>query len=112
MAVFIILLIAYLIVSIKEQTQNARLKRELRKAYSDENITRMEYDIATYYDDHAASRNVKETVGSALADPSVPTAEGDQAEQLSDAPTEAIFTPVEDDGVEEIRGTYNSDNLN
>ena len=109
MSVFIVLLIAYLIVSIKEQTQNQRLKGELQKAYSDENITKMEYDIATYYDDSADKRNVKEAAGKPLTDASAPKPADGKAEKHSGAPTEAIFAQVEDDGVEEITGTYNSD---
>ena len=110
MSVFIVLLIAYLIVSIREQSQNARLKKELRKAYSDENITKMEYDIATYYEAPSANRSGKEAVGNPLADATARTSDGEQAEQPSGAPTEAIFTHIEEDGVEEITGTYDSDN--
>ena len=109
MSVFIVLLIAYLIVSIKEQTHNLRLKNELQKAYSDENITKMEYDIATYYDDSADSRNAKEAVVKPVIDASAQKSDEKKAEKRSGAPTEAIFTQVEDDGVEEITGTYNSD---
>lgn len=109
LGVFIILLIAYLIVSIKEQAHNLRLKKELSESYSEEKITKMEYDIATYYDDSADKRSVKEVVGNALFEASAQTADSEQSEQHLDAPTEAIFTQVEDEGVEEITGTYNSD---
>ena len=99
--VFLLLMFIYLIVAFERYKKAKRDRESLQKSYADENLQKMEYDVAYYdkksfklYYNNESARQV--TIDDLI--------EGSAEE--TDFAEKAIFTHVEDEGVEEIKGTY------
>ena len=99
--VFLLLLFVYLIVAFERYKKARRDRESLHKSYSDENLQKMEYDVA-YYDKKSFKLyyNTESPRQVTFEDLIEGTAEE------TDSAEKAIFTHVEDEGVEEIKGTY------
>lgn len=100
--VLVLLLFIYLIYAIEQIKTEHRNKTNIAKSYLPENLSKMEYDVA-FYDKNVfhygyqrdAERQV--TIDDILVD------ENDDMPQITE---EAVFTQVEDKGVEQIRGNF------
>ncbi|MDE7163727.1 MAG: hypothetical protein K2O44_06635 [Clostridia bacterium] len=104
--VFLSLLLIYSLVALERSKSEKKNREKLHKSYSDENLRKMEYDVA-YYDKNSfrftTSRETERQV--TIDDLLVENSDG--AIKTSDA---AVFTQIEDEGAEEIVGTYKPEN--
>lgn len=106
-SLFVLLLIIYIIVAIRKREKNIEEEVMLEAAYADKNLAKMEYDIA-FYDVDMFDNQPQEPVRQQMTFDDIQTEQqDDESEQAAE---EAIFTRVDDEGVEEITGTYNPEN--
>lgn len=106
-ALFLALLIAYIVISVR---RNARRKEEavmLSSAYTDGDIAKMEYDIA-FYDVDMGDGTAKETPHHQMSIDDIES--GDDKAKDGEKAEDAILTRVDEEGVEEITGNYKPEN--
>lgn len=104
--VFLLLLFIYLLVAFERYKKNKAERQKLQESYSDENLSKMEYDVA-YYDKKSFKLNYNtETERQVTIDDLI----AEESSELDDSAEKAIFAQVEDEGVEEIKGTYKPSN--
>lgn len=117
-SLFAVLLLAYIIYACYTKRLNSRKLAELEKAYSDKNLAKMEYDVAVYDEE---TRNIldpkpvtqvtmDEVIKKDKADSDDDKKSDDSGnkEQQSDG-EEAIFSKVDNEGMEEITGNFKGD---
>lgn len=100
--VFVLLLFIYLIYAIEKAKAEHRNKANIARSYLPENLSKMEYDVA-FYDKNVfhygynseAERQV--TIDDILVD---------DTDNIAHMTEEAVFTQVEDKGVEQIKGNF------
>lgn len=103
--VFLSLLLIYALVALERYKSEKKNKEKLHKSYSGENLRKMEYDVA-YYDKNFKFNSNRETERQVTIDDLLVENSGNEI-KTSDA---AVFTQIEDEGVEEIVGTYKPEN--
>lgn len=101
-SVFVLLLFIYLIYAIEKAKIEHRNKVNIAKSYSPENLSKMEYDVAFYDKNvfhYGYSRNeeMQVTIDDIL---------GDETDNMTQMAEGAVFTQVEDKGVEQIKGNF------
>ena len=104
--VFLMLLLIYSLVALERYKSEKKNKEKLHKSYSDENLRKMEYDVAYYDKNSFRFNNNRETERQVTIDDLL-VESGDDSIKTSDA---AVFTQIEDVGVEEIVGTFTPEN--
>ena len=105
---FVILVAAYFMYADKMKKINETKAEELKKAYSDKNLAKMEYDVAVYDEETRKLLTHEKSESQVTMDEIVP----DEKERASDAvlsSEDALFGKVDDEGMEEITGTYKGD---
>ena len=100
--VFVLLLFIYLIYAIEKLKAEHRNKANIAKAYSPENLSKMEYDVA-FYDKNVFHYGYKKEVETQVTIDDIMGDETDNATQMTE---EAVFTQVEDKGVEQTKGNF------
>ncbi len=103
--VFLSLLLIYSLVALERAKSDKKNKEKLHKSYSEENLCKMEYDVA-FYDKNFKFNSNRETERQVTIDDLLVENSGNEI-KTSDA---AVFTQIEDEGVEEIVGTYKPEN--
>lgn len=101
---FIILLFAYILHYINQKKIDKLNRQRLNEAYSDKNITKMEYDLA-FYDEETLRLLGRATEGQVTID-EVLTVDGATVDAATKKTDDAIFNKIENEGVEEITGNY------
>lgn len=104
--VFVLLVFIELLYAIEKAKINKRNKEKILKSYLPENLQKMEYDVAFYDKDvfnYGYSREAERqvTIDDILSDGE------DSVTQIAE---EAVFSQVEDSGVEQIKGKFNPAN--
>lgn len=100
--VFLSILLVYLLVALERAKSDKKNREKLHKSYSEENLRKMEYDVA-YYDKKSFKFNYNRDVERQVTIDDLLVESADDALKTSDS---AVFTQIEDDGVEEIVGKY------
>ncbi|MDE6690697.1 MAG: hypothetical protein K2K04_01885, partial [Clostridia bacterium] len=72
------------------------------KAYLPENLSKMEYDVA-FYDKNVFHYGYKPEAATQVTIDDIMSEETDNLNQITE---EAVFTQVEDKGVEQIKGNF------
>ncbi len=108
--VFALFFIFYLIYAIESYKIRTRNEIALKDAYSEKNLTKMEYDVAFYDGDtyetlYGGNVNRQVTIDEVLS-------ENQRDEESVSKAQRAIFTQVEDEGSKNIIGTYNPETSN
>lgn len=102
--VFLLLVFIYLIYAVEKAKAYKRSKEKIFKSYLPENLQKMEYDVA-FYDknvfNYGYSREAERQV-------TIDDILSDDVENMTQVTEEAVFTQVEDKGVEHIKGNFNS----
>lgn len=104
--VFLSLLLVYLLVALERSKSEKKNKQNLHKTYMEENLRKMEYDVA-YYDKKSFKFNYNRDTERQVTIDDLLVENSDDAIKTSDA---AVFTQIEDEGVEEIVGTFKPEN--
>ena len=104
--VFLSLLLIYSLVALERAKSNKKNKEKLHKSYSEDNLRKMEYDVA-YYDKNFKFNSNRESERQQVTIDDLLVENSGNAIRTSDA---AVFTQIEDEGVEEIVGTYKPEN--
>lgn len=99
--VFLILLLAYIIAAAQRTKADKRNRTLLSYYFNDENLRKMEYDVAFYEKNVFWINFTRENERQVTIDDLL-IETGD----LSRLNEEAVFTQLEDEGVEEVKGTY------
>ena len=99
---FLILLLTYLIVAAQRAKADKRNKTLLSYFFNDENLRKMEYDVAFYEKNVFWFNFTRENERQVTIDDLLIQNAGD----MSRLTEEAVFTQLEDEGVEEVKGTY------
>ena len=105
---FVILVAAYFMYADKMKKINETKAEELKKTYSDKNLAKMEYDVAVYDEETRKLLTHEKSESQVTMDEIVP----DEKERASDAvlsSEDALFGKGDDEGMEEITGTYKGD---
>lgn len=103
-AVFAFLFLLYLLVALEREHSRRILQNTLHKAYADKNLRKMEYDIAFY--DEATYRPMSETDAERQVTIDELLKENEKVKQKKD---NTLFAPVENEEIDEIKGTYRPD---
>lgn len=101
--VFVLLLFIYLIYAIEKAKAEHRNRTNMLKSYLPENLQKMEYDVAFY------DKNVFQYGGNsreAARQVTIDDLLSDEADNITQMTEEAVFTQVEDKGMEQITGRY------
>lgn len=104
---FVLLLLAYVAHYAKQRKIQARKKTRLDEAYSDEKITKMEYDLA-FYDEETLKLLGGAQEGQVTID-EILSGEKPIVESTTKKTDEALFNKIENEGVEEITGKFKRD---
>ncbi len=108
-SLFALLFIIYIISSYRRRNRRREEKRMLDKAYCNGDIAKMEYDIAFYEGDEIESKAKDGSAQQMTIDDIQDASKSSEDENVAE---DAILTRVDDEGVEEITGTYNPDKEN
>ena len=100
--VFALLLFIYLIFAIEKAKAAHRSKMNISKAYLPENLQKMEYDVA-FYDKNVFSYGYRQEAARQVTIDDILVEEADDTAQMTE---EAVFTQVEDKGMEQITGNF------
>lgn len=103
--VFALLLLIYMITAIYQYRKNKRKQRAIIESYSDENIRRMDYDFAFSSDGSFGPLHAAEP-GQVTIDEVLDATEIDANAAAARPVSDANFSKIENEGVEEITGTY------
>ena len=103
-ALFALLLLAYFMRADVQRKLAERKEEELEKAYSDENLKKMEYDVAVY--DEETRKKLRPAADSQVTMDEVLTE--DKAKEQPSA-KEILFGKVDGEGMEEIKGDFKGD---
>ena len=105
--VFFILVLAYIVYA-REKAKTDRLNAQaLDEAYSDKNLTKMEYDFA-FYDDETYNLLYGKQPGQVTIDEVLGRNNRDaSAEASAQKVEETLFAKIDAEGVEEITGKFN-----
>lgn len=101
--VFALLVFIYLIYAVEKSKSNRRNKEKLFKSYLPENLRKMEYDVA-FYDKNVFHYGYGRETERQVTIDDLLSEEDDNFTQVAE---EAVFTQVEDKGVEQISGNFN-----
>ncbi|MGN0814069.1 MAG: hypothetical protein ACI4MH_02410 [Candidatus Coproplasma sp.] len=102
--VFLILLTAYILYYAKQRKIKLNERQRLLEAYSDDKITKMEYDLA-FYDEETRRLLGGATEGQVTIE-DILSSEKSSIEEATKKTDEAIFNKIENEGVEEITGNF------
>ena len=102
--VFALLLFIYLIYAIEKAKAEHRNKLNISKSYLPENLSKMEYDVA-FYDKNVFQYGYQRESARQVTIDDILVDETDNMTQMTE---EAVFTQVEDKGVEQITGNFRS----
>lgn len=117
-SLFVVLFLVYVIRACIARRNYLIRQRNIKQAYSDSNLAKMEYDVAVYDDEinNADSSDTKDKTTSEgkEADVNKEDKSDDSAESQSDDSadsdeTEALFEKVDNEGMEEITGNFKGD---
>lgn len=101
--VLLLLLLVYLIAALEIAKVERRNLLSIYSSYSEENLKRMEYDIA-FYDRNSFKLNYSSDTTRQVTIDDVLGGEEENAAKLAE---NAVFTQVEDKGVEVVSGRFN-----
>lgn len=102
---FALLLMAYFMHADNTKKLGERKAIELEKAYSDKNLTKMEYDVAVYDEEvHEPAE-----AGSHTENGTGKPEDEEEAGERKAAAEEILFGKVDDEGMEEITGNFKGD---
>lgn len=104
--VFLSILLVYSLVALERAKSEKKNRINLHKSYAEENLRKMEYDVA-FYDKNSFKFNYNRETERQVTIDDVLSENSPDAIKTSDA---AVFTQIEDEGVEEIIGTFNPKN--
>lgn len=102
--VFALLLLIYALYFREQKMKEERNRERIEEAYSDEHITKMEYDLAFYDEETRKILNgapLEQVTIDELLNSNKQTVEAETKKT-----DEAIFNKIENEGVEEITGKY------
>lgn len=102
--IMLVLMLIYVVVAEKKKQSLRRNANQIIKSYSEENLRKMEYDVAFYDGDAFKIFRTEDTVRQVTIDEVL----GSESLDLSEMTRKAIFSKVEDNGGEVIKGKYNS----
>ncbi len=104
---FAALLFAYFIYYCSKRKARRRKEYELSVAYSDENLTKMEYDLAFYDEETHKLLRQAEPASQVTIDELIGQAAAPAEEPARKKADDAIFTKIgNNEGVEEITGNF------
>lgn len=101
--VFVLLLLIYFAIGIKSEKTKRDGDKQLLQSYSEENLHKMEYDVAFYEGEAFKIFALRDNAQQVTIDDILASSTQD----ISEMTERAIFSQLEDEGVEEIVGTYN-----
>lgn len=104
--VFALLVFIYVIYAVEKAKAYRRNKDKILKSYLPENLQKMEYDVA-FYDKNVFNYGYGSELERQVTIDDILTEDADNTTQVAE---EAVFTQVEDKGVEHIKGNFNSGN--
>ena len=107
-SVFVLLVLIYMIYAIEKSKSERRNKENIIKSYMPENLQKMEYDVA-FYDKNVFRYGYGKDTERQVTIDDILSEETDNMTQLTE---DAVFAHVEDKGVQQIKGNYNSANWN
>ncbi len=100
--VFAFLFLLYMLVDLERLKSDKRREKKLYESYREENLKKMEYDVA-FFDEDAYRQNGD-------GDSQVTIDDVLNAQKESSAKhVQPVFVQVEEEGVEEIHGNYDPD---
>lgn len=100
--IFVLLLFIYLIYAIEKAKAERRNRNNIAKSYLPENLSKLEYDVAFYEKNvfhYGYNREAERQV-------TIEDLMGDENDGVTQMSEEAVFTQVEDKGVEQITGNF------
>lgn len=104
---FVLLLFAYFMTARNAKKLSESKEEELERAYSDENLAKMEYDVAVY--DEETRKLMSPRADSQVTMDEVVGSDGGGAQEAKPSAEEILFGKVDDEGVEEITGNFKGD---
>lgn len=107
--VFVVLLLSYLVYYFGKRKKLKQKEYELSVAYSDENLTKMEYDLAFYDEEIHKLLRQAEPASQVTIDEVIGQAGTPAEETVRKKTDDAIFTKIGNEGVEEITGNFKRD---
>ena len=105
-SVFFLLVFIYFIYAVEKAKYKHRDMENIYKSYLPENLHKMEFDVA-FYDKNVFHYGYGQESERQVTIDDILTEENDDAAHITE---EAVFTQVEDKGVEKIYGKFNRDN--
>ncbi len=106
--VFLFFLFAFLLMNIENWKHNMRTKRDISKAYNDENLAKMEYDLA-FYDGDLYSRRSHAELAKQVTIDDVLSGEADSTEEVDEL---SRFNPIEEVKDNSVVGLYDPESVN
>lgn len=103
--VFGFLLLLYGALAIERDKLNKRNNEKLADSYKEQNLRKMEYDIAFYDGSNRGTENVSQVAMDDLLSDGKASEEAHLSER-------AVFTQIEYEGIKEIKGNYNPESAN
>ena len=103
--VFLLITIVYLLAALDRKNADKRNMNAILDSYSEEKLRKMEYDTAFYDKNVFKASFVRDSERQVTIDDVLAETDDDMT-QLAE---QAVFTQVEDEGKEVIRGNYNSE---
>lgn len=97
--VFAVIFVIFLILNVKKRREEAENRERLERMYRDVNLVKMDYDFAVF---GTEGENFLDSVREF-------TLQKNPRPEYEQMTINAVFSPAEPDGVEEITGTYNPD---
>lgn len=101
--IFLLITIVYLLAALEKRKADKREMNTILESYSEDKLQKMEYDTAFYDKNVFKAAFVRDAERQVTIDDVLADTDGDM-NQLAER---AVFTQVEDEGKEEIKGKYN-----
>ncbi len=105
--VFLFILFAFLLANIETWKHNMKTKRDISKAYSDENLAKMEYDFA-FYDGDLYDRKSRNDLAKQVTIDDVLSGEAEDSAELDDL---SRFNPIEEVKDNTVVGHYDPESV-
>lgn len=97
--IVVFLLLVYLIVAVRTGKREERRRNYIENMYADKNLAKMEYDFVNFNEEAARILSMHERENGQLTI--------DDVLAGINSPNDPIFGKIDNDGPEEITGTYN-----
>lgn len=101
-SIFVVMLLICCIVEFRRSNMHVREREQVKKSYEGENLKKMEYDVA-FYDKKEFKLNFNSVGDEQVTIDELLSEDKERAEKSAQR---AVFTQLEEDGVDVIKGAY------